>query len=213
MLQVRKGEETDWSDSSTVATGHNSTVYSVMGLHPFSVYSFKVVAVNGVGLSQESEQSYYMITLREVPSGKPTITSAHNTSSDSIFLAWEPPHPRTLHGEFLGYQLSYRERDLDRENNTVVDIKGPGAREFTIKSLRVFTQYLVSLEVRNPEGLGPATTVVVMTDEGVPSAPLNVSTHSITNTSVTVTWEQPSDPNGVIEGYRFILRVEFIIQV
>ena len=46
--------------------GHNNTVYSVMGLHPFSVYSFKVVAVNGVGLSKESEQSYYMITLREV---------------------------------------------------------------------------------------------------------------------------------------------------
>ena len=37
----------------------------------------------------------------------------------------------------------------------------------------------------------------------VPSAPLNVSTHSITNTSVTVTWEEPSLPNGVIEGYRF----------
>ena len=201
---MRKGEETDWSDASTVATGHNSTVYSVMGLHPFSVYSFKVVAVNGVGLSKESEQSYYMITLREEPSGKPTITSAHNTSSDSLFLAWEPPHPSTLHGEFLGYQLSYRERDLDKENNTVVDIKGPGAREFTIKNLRVFTQYLVSLEVRNPEGLGPATTVVVMTDEGVPSAPLNVSTHSITNTSVTVTWEQPSHPNGVIEGYRYV---------
>ena len=204
---MRKGEETDWSDASTVATGHNSTVYSVMGLHPFSVYSFKVVAVNGVGLSKESEQSYYMITLREEPSGKPTITSAHNTSSDSLFLAWEPPHPSTLHGEFLGYQLSYRERDLDKENNTVVDIKGPGAREFTIKNLRVFTQYLVSLEVRNPEGLGPATTVVVMTDEGVPSAPLNVSTHSITNTSVTVTWEQPSHPNGVIEGYRYGLQI------
>ena len=49
-----------------VYEGHNNTVYSVMGLHPFSVYSFKVVAVNGVGLSKESEQSYYMITLREV---------------------------------------------------------------------------------------------------------------------------------------------------
>mgnify|MGYP001179201246 FL=1 len=117
-------------------------------------------------------------------------------------MSLRPIDPGTLHGEFLGYKLSYRERDLDRENNTVVDIKGPGAREFTIKSLRVFTQYLVSLEVRNPEGLGPGTTVVVMTEEGVPSAPLNVSTHSITNTSVTVTWEQPSYPNGVIEGYR-----------
>ena len=51
------------------------------GLHPFTVYSFKVSAVNGVGESEESEGSYYMITLREPPSGKPTITSAHNTSS------------------------------------------------------------------------------------------------------------------------------------
>ena len=49
-----------------MATGQNSTVYSVQGLHPFSVYSFKVAAVNGVGLSRESDQSYYMITLREV---------------------------------------------------------------------------------------------------------------------------------------------------
>ena len=38
----------------------------MQGLHPFSVYSFKVAAVNGVGLSRESDQSYYMITLREV---------------------------------------------------------------------------------------------------------------------------------------------------
>ena len=59
--------------------------------------------------------------------------------------------------------------------------------------------------MRNPEGLGPAPTVVVMTDEGVPPAPPNVSTHSITNTSVTVTWEQPSEPNGVIEGYRYAI--------
>ena len=106
-----------------------------------------MTAVNSIGASNESLASYHMMTLREVPSGKPTITSAHNTSSDSLYLAWEPPHPSSLHGEFLGYQLSYRERDLDRENNTLVDIKGPGAKEFTIKNLQVFTQYLVSLEV------------------------------------------------------------------
>ena len=114
-----------------------------------------------------------------------------------------------------------RERDVDRANASLVTIKGPQVTEFTIKNLSVFTQYLVSLEVRNPEGGGPATTVVVMTDEGVPrsvvqliqiflrrlqifsSAPLNVSTHSITNSSVVVTWEEPRLPNGVIEGYRW----------
>ena len=166
MIRVRNGEDTDWTDSETVPTDNNSTVYSVIGLKPFNVYSFRVSAVNGVGQSPESEESYYMITLREVPSGKPTITSAHNTSSDSIYLAWEPPHPSTLHGEFLGYQLSYRSRDAEKSNVTKIKIKGPNVSQYTIKNLSVFTQYLVSLEVVNPEGYGPATTVVVMTDEG-----------------------------------------------
>lgn len=35
-----------------------------------------------------------------------------------------------------------------------------------IHDLEIFTQYLVSIQVFNPEGLGPSTAVVVMTDEG-----------------------------------------------
>lgn len=35
-----------------------------------------------------------------------------------------------------------------------------------IHNLDTYTQYLVSLQVFNPEGPGPATTVLVMTDEG-----------------------------------------------
>lgn len=35
-----------------------------------------------------------------------------------------------------------------------------------VTGLRTYTQYLVSLQVFNPEGLGPTSTVAVMTDEG-----------------------------------------------
>jgi hypothetical protein len=35
-----------------------------------------------------------------------------------------------------------------------------------ITNLETFTQYLVSLQVFNPEGLGPSSTVLIMTDEG-----------------------------------------------
>ena len=38
----------------------------------------------------------------------------------------------------------------------------------------MFTQYLVSLRVYNPEGAGPDTIVVVMTDEGGQNTPLLV---------------------------------------
>lgn len=35
-----------------------------------------------------------------------------------------------------------------------------------IHDLDTYTQYLISIQVFNPEGIGPATNVVVMTDEG-----------------------------------------------
>ena len=36
----------------------------------------------------------------------------------------------------------------------------------TLEGLAVYTQYLLSIKVYNPEGSGPETIVVVMTDEG-----------------------------------------------
>jgi len=36
-----------------------------MGLYPFTVYSFRVLAVNAMGRSRASKESYYMVTLRE----------------------------------------------------------------------------------------------------------------------------------------------------
>ena len=101
------------------------------------------------------------------PSGKPTITAAHNTSSTSIQLSWRPPPPSTLNGEFLGYRISYRPRHSNASNlSSEALINDPEVGQFLIKGLTPFTQYLVSLQVRNPAGLGPPTKVVIMTDEG-----------------------------------------------
>ena len=64
-----------------------------------------------------------------------------------------------------GYKLAYRVRE---EGSTAAEImlKDPGVTEYTITDLSIFRQYLVSLQVLNPEGEGPRSTVVVMTDEG-----------------------------------------------
>jgi len=35
-----------------------------------------------------------------------------------------------------------------------------------LQGLQTFTQYMISLQVFNPEGLGPSATAIVMTDEG-----------------------------------------------
>ena len=152
--------------------------------------------MSGILQREEAQSLLYKISsslLCAVPSGKPTITAAHNASSTSIQLTWRPPHPSTIHGEFLGYRsvstccnfnrrtsrtfrlkkityfhfrIIYKPRDSATDDATEITVKDPSMVKFTIQKLDIFTQYLVSLQVVNPEGLGPSTTVVVMTDEG-----------------------------------------------
>ena len=45
-------------------------------------------------------------------------------------------------------------------------IKNPGLREYILRDLATYTEYTLALQVLNPEGEGPATKVMVMTDEG-----------------------------------------------
>ena len=85
----------------------------------------------------------------------------------------------------------------------------------------MFTQYLISIKVYNPEGSGPETIVVVMTDEGgqfliqyerlknftiAPSTPRNLRVISVQSTSIHLSWTEPARPNGEILGYRLYFR-------
>lgn len=57
------------------------------------------------------------------PIGKPTITVAHNTSSNSIYLSWKPPSADEIFGEFLGYRITYHARDAKPENVNEIFIR------------------------------------------------------------------------------------------
>ncbi|XP_015928066.1 putative receptor-type tyrosine-protein phosphatase mosPTP-1 isoform X2 [Parasteatoda tepidariorum] len=200
IIHVRVGESGEWEESNGILTSDNRTSWQVIGLQPYTVYSFRVVAVNTIGSSKPSKESYYMVTLREVPDGKPNITYAHNTSSSSIIIQWAPPPKHSLHGEFLGYRITYRLRERARGEREII-LRDPLARDYVIRGLNAFSQYLVSLQVFNPAGRGPATTVAVMTDEGAPSRPRNLTATRITNNSVKLKWLEPEHANGIIQGY------------
>lgn len=61
----RVGEDGEWNIQDGILTPNNATSYQVTKLHPYTVYSFRVVAVNAMGASAPSNVSYYMVTLRE----------------------------------------------------------------------------------------------------------------------------------------------------
>ncbi|XP_076316629.1 putative receptor-type tyrosine-protein phosphatase mosPTP-1 isoform X2 [Tachypleus tridentatus] len=200
IIHVREGEFGKWDGADDIVTPNNNTYHQVINLKPFTVYSFRVLAVNGNGASKPGKPSYYTITLREKPEGKPTITSAQNKSSSSIHLQWIPPPKETIHGEFLGYRILYKPRDHERLQREII-LREPHIRHYTIRNLDTFIQYMISVQVFNPEGRGPPATVAVMTDEGVPSPPRNFSLSWISNNTVRLHWEEPNHPNGIILGY------------
>ncbi|XP_031831667.1 putative receptor-type tyrosine-protein phosphatase mosPTP-1 isoform X7 [Nomia melanderi] len=209
VIETRIGENGLWNATKEIVTPTNDTSYTIENLTPFTVYSFRVSAVNAIGRSRPSVESYYLVTLREKPEGKPIITSVYNTSATSIYLAWKAPSRDTIHGEFLGYQIGYRPRDKKHIEVTDIYIRDPNvdvSYNHSIHNLETYTQYLVSLRVFNPEGHGPETIVSVMTDEGVPTKPLNLSSHDITSTTIELSWSEPESANGIISGYRIYYR-------
>ena len=56
-----------------------------------------------------------------------------------------------------------------------VELAEPEATEYILRDLTPYTQYLFSIRVLNPQGVGPLSTVVVMTDEGGQSVSQSVS--------------------------------------
>lgn len=60
----RIGENGNW-DPNGIATLTNRTEYTIDKLQPFTIYSFRVIAVNAIGASPPSKESYYTVTQRE----------------------------------------------------------------------------------------------------------------------------------------------------
>lgn len=65
LFSCSEGEDGIWDQVARIYTRTNATSYQVTGLTPFTVYSFRLLAVNKLGISPPSKESYYIVTLRE----------------------------------------------------------------------------------------------------------------------------------------------------
>ena len=86
------------------------------------------------------------------------MLAAHNTSSTSLYLEWSPPSLASVHGELLGYLLSYRPRDTSPSQAQEVKITKPGAQVTigriarTMLDLCIFSYTGMVLTIPNIDG-------------------------------------------------------------
>ncbi|XP_058837647.1 contactin-1-like [Topomyia yanbarensis] len=65
IIETRIGENGAWDQVEPIFTQSGKGSYQITELEPFTVYSFRVIAVNELGRSPPSKESYYFVTLRE----------------------------------------------------------------------------------------------------------------------------------------------------
>ena len=140
-----------------------------------------------------------------------------NTSSSSIRLQWLPPN---LPAVPTSYIISYTFRDLLLNDATVqgpntltvqssdtVDLSIDENIVANVQNLTAFNQYnitVLTIYGQNNVSASVSTTgvnVIANTTEDAPTAPVGLMSTSRTATTISLQWNRPATPNGIINMY------------
>lgn len=118
-------------------------------------------------------------------------------SSSAIQVAFQPP--TTPNGEITSYSLTRHTSPISLNVSTLDTFNGSFIYEDT--SLSPYTNYTYSLTVCTSAGCSISDVVWTVTDEALPtglSAPL---ASTVSESSVSISWDIPAEPNGVVQSY------------
>ncbi|XP_075436193.1 LOW QUALITY PROTEIN: protein sidekick-2-like [Ascaphus truei] len=167
-------------------------------------YEIEVAAFNSAGLGVYSLKVTEW-TLQGVPTVAPGNVKAESTNSTTIRVTWTPPSPQFVNGINQGYKLIAWE-PAQEDDVTVVTVR-PNFQDRVhvglISGLKKFTGYLTSVLCFTTPGDGPRSAPQhVWTHEDVPGPLGHLSFDDILDTSLKVTWQEPTEKNGILTGYK-----------
>ncbi|XP_030060097.1 roundabout homolog 2 isoform X9 [Microcaecilia unicolor] len=207
----------------TVANHVKTTLYTVRGLRPNTIYLFMVRAINSEGLSDPSPMSDPVRTQDISPPAQgvdhrqvqkelgDVIVRLHNPvvlTPTSIQVTWTVDRQ----SQFIqGYRVIYRQTSGLQSPSAwqTLEAKVPTDRSATIVNLKKGVAYDIKVRPYFNEFQGMDSELKsARTTEEVPSAPpqsvtvLTVGNHN--STSITVSWDPPPSDhqNGVIQEYK-----------
>lgn len=172
------------------------------GLDPGLWYLFFVSVQNNAGWS--SEKFIWVETQPAPPTGPPLEVRASAQSPTRIRLRWKEPDVWKRNGPLVGYSVVYN--PLNRRGLTLVkNVTNPNQTLLILTDLKMFTDYEIRVRAIGIAGPGPLSRpVVVQTKEGVPGPPRDLSANARSTESVTVSWNSPRYPNGMVLSYLVI---------
>uniref|UniRef100_A0A8C4GMT6 Netrin receptor DCC n=1 Tax=Dicentrarchus labrax TaxID=13489 RepID=A0A8C4GMT6_DICLA len=202
---MKNGEEVIPSDYFQIVDGSN---LQILGLVKSDEGFYQCVAENSAGSSQAMAQ----LLLREpAPSSSLSVAlpSAPRdlvpvlVSSRFVRLSWRPPEETG--GAVQTYGIYYSQDGVERERS--VNVSEPESLELTVSNLKPEESYSFRVIAYNDVGPGESSVPLRITtkpDLQVPSRVESLQAVALSPTSVQVSWEPPSQPNGPVLGYRLL---------
>ncbi|XP_012925769.1 neuronal cell adhesion molecule isoform X7 [Heterocephalus glaber] len=196
----------DGDDEWTSVVVANVSKYIVSGTPTFVPYLIKVQALNDVGFAPEPAvvMGHSGEDLPMVAPGNVNVNVVNSTLAE---VQWDPVPLKSIRGHLQGYRIYYwkaqgpsqrNRRHLEKKILTFQGSKTHGM----LPGLEPFSHYSLNVRVVSGKGEGPASPDrAFSTPEGVPSAPSSLKIVNPTLDSLTLEWDPPSHPNGILTEY------------
>ncbi|XP_052594402.1 neuronal cell adhesion molecule isoform X30 [Peromyscus californicus insignis] len=196
----------DGDDEWTSVVVANVSKYIVSGTPTFVPYLIKVQALNDVGFAPEPAEvmGHSGEDLPMVAPGNVRVNVVNSTLAE---VHWDPVPLKSVRGHLQGYRIYYWKAQSSSKRNRrhiekkILTFQGNKTHGM-LPGLQPYSHYVLNVRVVNGKGEGPASTDRGFhTPEGVPSAPSSLKIVNPTLDSLTLEWDPPSHPNGVLTEY------------
>ncbi|KAM3870181.1 neuronal cell adhesion molecule-like [Diretmus argenteus] len=172
-------------------------------LSPYVHYTFRVLALNAVGLSLPSFPSSMYKTDPAAPDENPTGVQGYGTEPDNLVISWKPLSGFQSNGPGLQYKVMWRQKEVDEEWSSV---HVANFFKFVVYGTPTFVPYELKVQALNEYGTGPAPPIIHgYSGEDLPVAvPDNVRVSALNSTLAEVHWNPvpPKTVRGHLKGYK-----------
>ncbi|XP_023034507.1 Down syndrome cell adhesion molecule-like protein Dscam2 isoform X1 [Drosophila willistoni] len=188
----------------------------VAGLTPATTFLIRMQAINEIERSSYTE-AIVLKTQEEAPTEAPANVQVQTGGESELIVTWQIPPRESWNGELIGYTVNCSEEKQNINYISVVNnslksviVSGWATTKATLRSLRKYTRYAVTVRAINSFGSGPWSAAIFgTTAEGVPeAAPQNVNCTPLSSQSLKISWQEPplQFHGGIIQGYKILYR-------
>uniref|UniRef100_A0A914W0E7 Fibronectin type-III domain-containing protein n=1 Tax=Plectus sambesii TaxID=2011161 RepID=A0A914W0E7_9BILA len=208
LIEFRRSDDPAWQEYNGVID-HDSVkrtyLKKLTGLDPDTIYMIRIKTVDQKDRISTPSPESEARTGCAPPRSPPINVNLNSPSPRQVRLGWQAPPQNTWLCSSIKFKLEYYNGTLGPR--TEIDLSS-SATEHLFNSMPNM-KWRMRLRTENEAGHSEWTKELELaTAEGAPGPVTNVEGRPTGPTSITVTWQEPKEPNGVITGYTLVYHLK-----